>query len=211
MKRQGIVRARDAKGWTQRELARRMGVSQQAVQKWENGKSDISGERLAQLSETLGATVSSLLGTDDLIKAVPQHQHMRPVVGRISAGIPSTVYEQSDEQFPVCDEVWETAPDGRWFKVSGHSMDRVIPEGFYVYLDVHAEIRNGDIAVVCVNGEDGTLKRVFFEDDGSLRLHPESHDPEYRDRVIDSNEPDCPPVSFEGKVVSASSPLFWRP
>lgn len=35
------------------------------------------------------------------------------------------------------------------------------------------------------------IKRVYFEH-GTVRLRPESYDPEYRDRVIDESDPDAP-------------------
>ena len=59
-----IRTARLAKGWTQADLARELGVSQQAVQAWETGARDIRAGRLAELSRVLGVTASYLLGFD---------------------------------------------------------------------------------------------------------------------------------------------------
>ena len=88
-------------------------------------------------------------------------------------------------------------------------MNRLFPDGSLVLIDPDADVRNGDVAVVFVNGDDATLKRVYFEGD-AIRLHPESYDPEYRDRVIDASDQDAPSVRIIGKVVSYTAPDGWR-
>ena len=89
-------------------------------------------------------------------------------------------------------------------------MNRLFPEGALVLVDPDEEVRNGDVAVVFVNGDDATLKRVYFDGD-AVRLLPESFDPEYRERVIDRSDPDAPLLHFVGKVVSYTAPDGWRP
>lgn len=50
------------KGWTQAELARRLGVSAQSVQYWTTGKTFPRGKRLARLSDISGLPQSWFLG-----------------------------------------------------------------------------------------------------------------------------------------------------
>ena len=59
-----IAAARNAKGWSQEYLGQQIGVSQQAIAKYEGPTGDISGEKLIQLSGVLGVTVSHILGVD---------------------------------------------------------------------------------------------------------------------------------------------------
>lgn len=59
-----IAAARNAKGWSQEYLGQQIGVSQQAIAKYEGPSGDVSGEKLLQLSGVLGVTVSYLLGVD---------------------------------------------------------------------------------------------------------------------------------------------------
>mgnify|MGYP000167037474 FL=1 len=108
---------------------------------------------------------------------------------------PQSLYELHSESF--------------WLTVSGNSMNRLFPDGSLVLIDPTEEVRNGDVGVVFVNGDDATLKRVYFED-GSIRLHPESYDHEYTDRVIDGSDPDAPEVRIVGKAVSYAAPDNWR-
>lgn len=205
-----IREAREKLGWTQSELAKKMGTTQQTIQRYEAGAVDVNSSKLVRLAEILGTTVYYLIGIPT--NAVPGRPGgvPRPVIGRISAGPFGTVYEESGEELDVPDDVWECHKQGFWMRVSGNSMNRLFAEGSMVYVDPACEVRNGDVGVACVNGDEGTVKRIFFEPNNVVRLHPESYDPEYRDRVIDEDEPDGPSFHIEGKVVSYRAPMGWR-
>lgn len=56
-----IARAREAKGLNQSELAREIGVSPQAVQKWEAGSSSPRPSKVAQIAQVLGIEPMALL------------------------------------------------------------------------------------------------------------------------------------------------------
>jgi len=58
-----IKQARLAKGFTQEELAEKVGVKKSAVAKWENGRvSEIKRSNLKKLSDVLGLKPTQLLG-----------------------------------------------------------------------------------------------------------------------------------------------------
>ncbi len=58
-----IKQARLEKGFTQEELAEKVGVKKSAVAKWENGRvSEIKRSNLKKLSEVLGVNPNRLLG-----------------------------------------------------------------------------------------------------------------------------------------------------
>ena len=70
-----IAKYRKAKGMTQEELANAMGVSSQAVSKWENDASCPDISLLPQLSRVLGITTDELLtGKHDEVKLVPAEE-----------------------------------------------------------------------------------------------------------------------------------------
>ena len=70
-----IARFRKANGMTQEDLANLMGVSSQAVSKWENDASCPDISLLPQLSKVLGITTDELLiGKNDQVKMVPAEQ-----------------------------------------------------------------------------------------------------------------------------------------
>jgi repressor LexA len=58
-----IKKARIERGYTQEELAEKVGVKKSAVAKWENGRvSEIKRSNLKKLSEALGLNPNRLLG-----------------------------------------------------------------------------------------------------------------------------------------------------
>lgn len=70
-----IARFRKANGMTQEDLANLMGVSSQAVSKWENDASCPDISLLPQLSKVLGVTTDELLtGKNDQVIMVPAEQ-----------------------------------------------------------------------------------------------------------------------------------------
>ena len=56
-----IRRTREEKGISQEKLAEYVGVSRQAVSKWENGTSDPSTSNLIALAKLFGVSVEELL------------------------------------------------------------------------------------------------------------------------------------------------------
>lgn len=56
-----ITEQRRIRGWSQEELAYRLGVSRQAVSKWESSRSTPDLERIIQMSELFGVTTDWLL------------------------------------------------------------------------------------------------------------------------------------------------------
>lgn len=208
-----IEQARKEKGWTQDQLAEAMNTSSVQISRWETGKRDPQTATLIKIANALGVSLDYLAGVERTpTNAVPARPGgvPRPVIGRISAGPFGTVYEESGEELDVPDDVWECHKQGFWMRVSGNSMNRLFAEGSMVYVDPACEVRNGDVGVACVNGDEGTVKRIFFEPNNVVRLHPESYDPEYRDRVIDEDDPESPSFHIEGKVVSYRAPMGWR-
>lgn len=72
---QRIAKLRKAKGMSQEKLAEKMGVSSQAVSKWENDASCPDISLLPLLAKLLGVTVDELLtGNSDQVQLLPESQ-----------------------------------------------------------------------------------------------------------------------------------------
>lgn len=212
MEHNKLAEMRKRAGLTQQELADKLGVAQQTVWYYENGRREMKSSVLIAMSQALGCTVSELLGiapSDGIIKPRPVDTVRVPIVGRIAAGTPREAFAQSDEYQDTPRSLIEGRGECFWLTVAGNSMNRLFPEGSLVLVDEGLEVRDGDVGAVFVNGYDATLKRVFFSQDG-IRLHPESYDPEYRDIIIRSDDPDAPEFRPIGRVVSYTAPAGWR-
>lgn len=74
-----IAQKRKALAMTQEDLATKLGVSSQAVSKWENDVSCPDISLLPALAETLGCTTDALLsGKEDAVRVVPAAQRKDP-------------------------------------------------------------------------------------------------------------------------------------
>ncbi|MCA9508121.1 MAG: transcriptional repressor LexA [Myxococcales bacterium] len=96
-----------------------------------------------------------------------------PVLGRVSAGLPILAHENIEEhitsELPATKELFA-------LRVVGESMIKAhIKSNDIVIADKTASVKNNDIVVALIDGEEATVKR--FEKIGSLiRLIPENND-----------------------------------
>lgn len=61
-----IKALREARGWTQAELARRMGITRNGVNSWEQGLSIPSPASIVELAKTFSVSTDYLLGLEPL-------------------------------------------------------------------------------------------------------------------------------------------------
>jgi repressor LexA len=75
-----IEQARRARGWSQAELARRSGTTQQAIQRYESGEREPKVSAVVSMAAALGVTISYLLGLvgdDELLWLPGQGSNLR--------------------------------------------------------------------------------------------------------------------------------------
>ena len=87
--------ARSASGMSQKAVAERLHLTQQAYACYETGKSSPKGDMILKISEVLGVSVNYLLGVSDFPVPAPSPSGSRwiPVYGRVAAGIPIEAIE----------------------------------------------------------------------------------------------------------------------
>jgi repressor LexA len=93
-----------------------------------------------------------------------------PLAGRIAAGLPvETIEGQDTLQFA------DFAGKGDTFalQVTGESMieDHIL-SGDYVLVEKTQQAKDGEIVVALVDGRETTLKRLYHDPDGRIRLQP---------------------------------------
>lgn len=72
-----IKEAREARGWTQEQLAAAMNTTQQTIQRWESGQTDPKSSVIVEISRVLGITVSFIMNIDenDEAKMLSEDEH----------------------------------------------------------------------------------------------------------------------------------------
>ena len=204
-----IKALREDSGLTQVELGKKLETESMTISRWE--RSEIvrpHPKTVEQLCEFFGVSSGDLLSengyyakTRGMSTIAPRPATgSLPIIGAAHAGDPCPAYEVDGG---TLDYPEEYCREGNFFiRINGDSMDRQLVDGTYALIDVHAQVNSGDIALVKVNGDDATVKRVKFMD-GIAVLEPDSSNPNHRRRMIDSSDPDSPEVRILGKVVYA--------
>lgn len=130
-----------------------------------------------------------------------------PLFGAVPAGPVTEV--PPDEEVSVGsveDLLPMIRPDDYFLTVSGDSMKEVgIEEGMTLLMrpvEAPGDVSEGEICAVWVDGDGGTLKRVFFEN-GHAHLVPENENYEERSYPVER-------VRIQGILVAALSVLSFR-
>src|SRR5581483_10829061 len=93
-----------------------------------------------------------------------------PLAGRIAAGAPIEAV-QNQETLQFAD--FTGSGDTFALQVSGESMiEDHIMSGDYVLVEKTSQARDGEIVVALVDGSETTLKRLYHEPNGDIRLQP---------------------------------------
>lgn len=194
---------RKAKGLSQGALSAQLGVTQQAVGKWETGRSTPDPNTVARLAELLDTTSDFLLGVTS-----PQTQSFGgpvgsyaespvPVVGTVRAGYGALAFEEDYgvEMAPVKD------PDNYFYLiVKGDSMEPRIHDGDYALVRRQPTLSNGELGVMVFGEGEGTLKR-YLQRGNAVVLQP--FNPDYDELVIRGEE--LNDLYIVGKVVETKT------
>ena len=196
-----IKELRAKKGIKQIDLAKVLSVSQAALSGYETGKYEADLETYKRIAEYFGVSVDYLLGGP----LKPSHsQGLRiPVLGSVAAGIPIEAIEEIIDYEELDAEEFG---HGEYFglKISGHSMEPKISDGDVVIVKRQPDVETGEIAVVLVNGDDATVKRIKKSPQG-VTLLPSN--PAYEPMYFTNEEIERLPVVIVGKVVELRAKL----
>lgn len=128
-----------------------------------------------------------------------------PVLGYVRAGYP--IY--AEENIIDYEEISTTmAAKGEFFglRICGNSMEPRMFEGDVVIVRKQPDIENGEIAVVLVNGDEGTVKKVIRSENG-IMLVPLNSNCSYEPHFYSNEEIENCPVIIAGKVVEVRGKL----
>lgn len=165
---------RRQKGVRQGEIADLLHITQGAVSQWELGRTNMDYQYAKVLAEYFGVTVSYLLGESNVLdhSNVPASKATGfriPVLGTIRAGIPVAAIEDIEDWEEITTDMAKTG-EFVALKVKGDSMEPQIKDGDIAIIRRQEAVENGDIAVVLVNGEEATIKKVKFSPDGMMLI-----------------------------------------
>ena len=183
-------------GYSQKDLASQLFVTQQAVGKWERGEATPNPETVLKIAKILGITTDQLLG--DTATPASTGGTWVPVLGDVAAGIPIEAVENIVDYEEIDSSMAST---GEFFglRIKGSSMEPRIRDGDVVIVRRQEDAETSDTAVILVNGDSATVKRIKKDPDGSLWLLP--NNPAYDPQHYSPAEIATRPVRIIGKVV----------
>lgn len=193
-----IKNRRKELGLTLLDIANACGVSEATVSRWESGDIvNMKRSRIAQLAKVLNVSPSLLIHDDYdvLINYNSTTKPQVPVLGVVPCGEPIEAIEDIIEWI----EVVPSQATGHFGLIAkGDSMAPYILDGDILIVKHSPVVDSGQIAIVKVNGDDATCKRLIINDAG-ITLMP--YNPTFQPMIFSPQDVEYKPVIIIGEVV----------
>lgn len=192
-----IKEARKSAGLTQLELAKKTELSRSYIGDIEKDRYNPSVSTLQLIATATNTPLEDLLPSTKTVS--PAGRGVRiPVLGRVVAGIPIEAVEEILDYEEITPEL---AATGEFFalKIRGHSMEPRMMEGDVVIVRRQDDVDSGDVAIVLVNGDEATVKRVKKQEEGITLIATNTS--VYEPHFYSNKEIADLPVRILGRVV----------
>lgn len=182
-------------------LSYKTGIDKSYISKYLSGVFVPKHDKIILMAKALRVSESWLAGYDegDDENAFPAPLGYKiPVLGYVAAGIPlEAITEILD--YEEIDADWMR--DGSEFfalQIKGSSMEPRIKDGDVVIVRKQPDCDSGDVAIVSINGDDATCKKVMKHESG-ITLVP--FNPSFEAMFFSNQEIEDKPITIWGKVV----------
>lgn len=181
---------REKAGYSQAQLAMKLGVRQSTVGMWENGANRPQNARLETLASIFGVSTDYLLGRsndkggDDAPHVSPGAVRV-PVYGTIPAGVPMEAIEDIIDYEEIPQEWTRGGREFFGLRIKGDSMYPRYEDGDVIIFKRQDTCENGQDCAVMVNGDDATFKRVKLSDRAVVLV---SLNPNYEPMIYAPND-----------------------
>lgn len=184
---------REKTGLNQKEFANVCGIPSTTYNQYENGKREPDVQTLELLANKLNVSIDEIFGREEKTKK----GYRIPVFGNVAAGIPISAIEDIVDYEEISENDFD---GGEYFGlvIKGDSMEPRMTTGDVVIVRSQSTIENGEIAIVLVNGDEATCKKIKKTPEGVILL---SNNPNYEPLFYSNKQIEQLPVCIIGKVV----------
>ena len=202
---------RSLKHKSQQEIADYIGVSRPMYAFYESGRSKTPDTVIAKLAEYYDVPVDVITGKIDIKKTIGEIEPVEtntvkiPILGHIRAGYDGLADQYIEGYMDIEESLAKRFPGCFSLNVYGNSMEPEIHNGDRVIVQPCTTVESGDVAIVCLNGDEATIKRVRFDDDG-LTVIPTN--PKYKSITYTPEQVDDLPVTICGRVIQVRHDYF---
>lgn len=192
-----------------RAFANKCGLSYTYISMLEKNKDYRTGKPIAPTLDSVKYIAKAMnLSIDELLKIIDDEQEFKMneetpknivlVYGTIPAGIPMEMIEDILDTEEISEDMLKGGKEYFGLRIKGDSMSPEYLDGDTIILEKAQDVENGQDAVVMINGDDGTFKRVFKNENGII-LQPLNNS--YSPLVFNNEDIKNKPVKIIGKVV----------
>ena len=202
---ENIRSLREHAGISQKEFGELFGKSDSTVSMWESDSTEPKIGIIEKMAEIFSLKKSDILEDKLPANAIRArssgHKVTAPLYGTIGAGWERGAWEIVDD-ISIPEDVLERYPDGYFLRVSGQSMNKVLPDGSFAFFKPAQTADTGDIVAVIINGDEVASVKEFHETAESIIFAPKSFDRGCTDLTIKKYDSDLD-VRIIGKLVWA--------
>ena len=203
-----IKNLRIEKRMTGDELGKVLGISKSTISLYEHNKSTPDDNIKKKICSYFNVSFDWLMGISP-IRSVGINHHpgkggQIPDLGCIATGIPIETTEDILDYEEITPEL---AATGKFFalKIHGRSMEPRMLDGDVVIVKRQDDVESGDIAIILVNGNEATVKRVKKQTDGITLIATNTS--VYEPHFYSNKEIKKLPVQILGKAVELRGKL----
>lgn len=194
---QRIKERRKALGMSAEELGSLIGKNPATIYRYEKGEI----EKLpATILEPLAKALKCSAGA--LIAGIDSTNHKKavriPILGYVVAGVPISAIQDILGYEEISHELSNT---GEFFalRIKGDSMEPTFTEGDTIIIRQQPDVESNEIAVVLVNGDEGTVKRIKKDDNGIVLIGDNAL--AFPPQFYSNDDIERLPIKIVGKVV----------
>lgn len=163
------------KGMSPNAAAKELKIASGTVSEWKKGRIP-ANPTLKKLADYFEVTPQDLLSD---APALPRGDaqmldqsgiHLAPLFETVSAGFGAFAENQAVDYIPVYVSKKSEAAETICIRVSGDSMYPVIDDGDIIQVRKQDSVISGSVAVVLVDGDEGFVKNVYYEEDKWVEL-----------------------------------------
>ena len=175
-------------------LGKDTGIPQTTIRDWRSGRNVPKAASLEKICKAYNLP-SDFFYDDDSDEDTDIYWNKIPILGSVPCGEPTEAIEEIIGYIEVLPNM---AKDHFGLIAKGDSMAPKIEKGDILIIKKDTQVQSGEIAIVKVNGDEATCKKIMLTDEGITLI---SLNPNYEPRFFTNAQIESLPIKIIGKVV----------
>ena len=185
----------EERGVTPYRVGKDIGVSTSNITQWKKGMSTPNFTSMQKIAKYFNVSLDYFVDdAPEVPEPTTDTTRWIPVLGRVAAGIPAEMVEDVVD----FEEVDRALGEAFALVINGDSMEPALMKGDVVIVKRQEDVESGAVAIVAVDGDDATCKRII-KTEGGVILQPLN--PAYPPVFFSNEDILAKPITILGRVV----------